>query len=138
MKPSPCLWLLPLLLMISNGLQADPARIVYHLHQLKPVTLKRALNNIENLYKGLDGERPEIRMLLQGESLELLTRERLKGAYRQRLAALLQKGLVLETGEANYRRLHDRLDPAFPARLNRNILSRLVDLQKQGYQYVTP
>ncbi len=119
-------------------LAAPPERIVYHLHQVKPVTLKRALNNLENLYKGLGDQRPEIHMLLQGESLTLLRRDRLMPEYRQRLIALLRKGLILETGEDNYLRLQKELDPAFPARLNRNILSRLIELQRQGYQYVTP
>ncbi len=130
--------LLILLLGFGSALRAEPARIVYHLHQVTPVTLKRALNNIENLYKGLDEDRPEIRMLLQGESLMLLTPQKLTPKFRRRLIALLQKGLILEAGEANYRRHRQQLDPAFPTRLNRNIITRLVELQQQGYQYVTP
>ncbi len=119
-------------------LAAPPARIVYHLHQVQLEALPRILYNIENLYRGLDQGRPEIHMLLQGESLKLLRRGRLPAAYRQRLIELLRKGLVLETGEDNFRRQRKDLDPAFPLRLNRNILSRLVDLQKQGYRYLTP
>lgn len=135
MKP---LALMILLATLALPAQAEPARIVYHLHQITPVTLKRALNNIENLYKGLDRERPEIRMLLQGESLMLLSPQRLTPAYRQRLMALLRMGLIIEAGEANYYQHQALLDPAFATRLNRNILTRLVELQQQGYQYVTP
>ena len=139
MRRSHLLLALVLLAGLSGSLlAAPPARIVYHLHQVKPVTLKRALNNLENLYKGLDDQRPEIHMLLQGESLTLLRRDRLVPEYRQRLIALLRKGLILEAGEDNFHRLQKELDPAFPARLNRNILSRLIELQRQGYQYVTP
>jgi len=127
-----------LLLGLALPSWAEPARIVYHLHQVTPVTLKRALNNIENLYKGLDEERPQIHMLLQGGSLMLLSRQKLTPTFRQRLAALLRKGLVLEAGAANYLEHREQLDPAFPTRLNRNIISRLVELQRQGYQYVTP
>jgi intracellular sulfur oxidation DsrE/DsrF family protein len=127
-----------LLLGLAPPLRAEPARIVYHLHQVTPVTLKRALNNIENLYKGLEGERPQIHLLLQGESLMLLSPRKLTPAFRQRLTALLRKGLVLEAGAANYLEHREQLDPAFPTRLNRNIISRLVALQRQGYQYVTP
>ncbi len=135
MKP---LALLILLATLALPARAEPARIVYHLHQITPVTLKRVLNNIENLYKGLDRERPEIRMILQGESLMLLSLQRLTPAYRQRLKALLHKGLIIEAGEANFRRHQARLDRALPVRLDRNILSRLVELQRQGYQYLTP
>ncbi len=132
--------LLPLLLLLgfSAGLRAEPARIVYHLHQVTPVTMKRALNNIENLYKGLERERPEIRLLLQGESLMLLSPQKLTPEYRQRLMALLRKGLILEAGEANYRQRQQQLDPTIAARLNRNIIARLVELQRQGYHYLTP
>ena len=131
--------MLTALLILAFGplARADATRIVYHLHQVHPVTMKRALNNIENLYKGLD-TRIDIRMLLQGESLGLLERERLQPEHRKRLLALLRKGLVLETGAANYARHRARLDRAFKPLLNHNIITRLVELQRQGYRYVTP
>ena len=132
-----CLILLGLPLGISADHPPASAKIVYHLHHLPEGALNRALSNLENLRKGMPGQPLDIRLLLQGRSIQLLDPS-LDESIRQRLQALRDDGVKVEVSRRNFANNRQRLDQQQPPQLVANIFSRIVELEKQGYKYVTP
>ena len=79
----------------------------------------------------------DIRLLLQGNSIQLLD-PWIDDSLRQRLDALREKGVRIEVSRSNYARNRNRINREHPPLLVENLFSRIVELERQGYQYVTP
>lgn len=124
-------------LLNPAGASADSEKIVYHLHELQPGSLNRALSNLENLSRGMPGTQLDVRLLLQGSSIRLLD-PALDKYNRQRLQALRQNGVRIEVSRRNYEINRDRIDRQHPPHQVANIFGRIVELEQQGYKYVTP
>ena len=104
---------------------------------LQPGSLNRALSNLENLSKGMPGTQLDVRLLLQGSSIRLLD-PALDKYTRQRLQTLRDNGVRIEVSRSNYQNNRDRIDRQHPPHQVANIFGRIVELEQQGYKYVTP
>ncbi|MDJ0880505.1 MAG: DsrE family protein [Gammaproteobacteria bacterium] len=128
-------WLLcPLIALAETGHE----KIVYHVHGSDPETLYRSITNLENLIEGMSDQQLDIRLLLQGESIQLFNPYMYQPEVHARLRQLQGKGVKVEVKQENYLKqrqfLHDQFDPIVVD----NIFSRIIDLQQQGYHYITP
>lgn len=130
--------LLMSLLVSMPQLQASSERIVYHVHQAQQDTFKRTINNLENLKKGMPNRQMDMRLLIQGNSIQLLNPSQQDKGLMARLSKLHDSGLHIEVSEKNYRRNRLQIDSSLKPELVENIFSRLIELQKQGYRYLTP
>ena len=112
-------------------------KILYHLHHLQQDGIPRVLANLENLQKGMPDRQLDIRLLLQGDSILLLD-PWIDDSLRQRLHALRESGVRIEVSRSNYANNRNRVTRDNPPQLVENLFSRIVELEQQGYQYVTP
>lgn len=117
---------------------AAPDKIVYHLHSTQSGSFQRAVTNLENLQNGLSPDQLDIKLLLQGESIQLLNQDMHRRTLNQRIQMLRDNGLVIEVGRDNYRKHNFQLEQNTPPHLVKNIFTRLIELQQQGYHYITP
>ena len=129
--------LLALLYFPLAAANAASDRILYHVHHLQLDGIPRVLSNLENLHKGMPGQQLDIRLLLQGDSILLLD-PWIDDSFRQRLDALRDKGVRIEVSRANYTKNRNRITRGHPPQLVENLFSRIVELEQQGYKYVTP
>ena len=133
-------YLLLILLCLVNipAALAANEKVVYHIHQTQADTLKRAINNIENLKKGMPGKSLDIRLLMQGNSIQLLNPSLQDKTLMALLLKLRDSGLHIEVSEKNYRQNRLQIESSLKPLLVENFFSRLVELQNQGYRYLTP
>ena len=122
-------------LVLSTALAANE-KIVYHLHSSDLDTMHRAITNLENLIRGMPGQDLDIKLLLQGESIQLLNPFMHNERLNQRFRRLQDSGVQVEVKRENYLRNAQFLDGS-PALVS-NIFTRLIELQRQGYHYITP
>lgn len=125
-------------ILLSSNLLAAPEKIIYHLNTGRPDVQWKAITNLENLYLGSTEKEVKIKILLQGEGIDLINKENKNRDLGMRLAELINLGLEVEVGRNNYYQHRHILDLNNPPVLVNNIFSRIIELQKQGYQYVTP
>ncbi len=127
-----------LLLLCCGTAQAAADKIVYHLNSDRPDIMWKAITNLENLYFGALQNPLEVRMLLQGDGISLLSKVNEKRDLGVRLEELRQLGLQVEVSEANYLSRQNELNTDPPPLRIDNIFVRIIELQEQGYHYLTP
>ena len=137
-KPLLTLLLSVALIFTSPLALAKEEKIVYHLHNIQPNTFKRAINNLENLQYGLAGSHLDIKLLMQGNSIRLLFPSRQNESLMPRFLKLVNSGVDIEISRQNLMRHASLIKRSLKPKLVDNILSRVVELQKQGYRYITP
>ncbi len=113
-------------------------KILYHIHSTTPNSYLRTVSNLENLKKGMPGRQLDIKILLQGKSLRLLDPRQHKPGLNRRFRNLLAAGAVVETSQKNYQAYPDKQALMIKPKLVANIFDRIIELQKQGYRYITP
>ena len=130
--------LLLLLFLLFSISQSYADKVLYHIHSIDQKSYRRLIINIENLQSGMADRELEIKLLFQGKSIQLLNPSMQSRALNQRFNKLLLSGISIEIEKENFlRNLSSiQLDP--PPQLVENIFSRIVELQKQGYLYITP
>jgi len=131
------LWILLLASGSTSALAANE-KIVYHIHGSDPEIMQRAINNLENLVDGMPDQNLDIRLLLQGDSIQLLNPYMHSRDINQRLQVLQNQGVSVEVNRDNYHVNAQFLESSPSPLLVKNIFSRIIDLQKQGYHYITP
>jgi len=127
-----------LFVFLSTTALGSPGKILYHLHNTDNNSYRRAISNLENLYKGMPGQQLDIKILFQGDSIKLLNFSENDSRLNQRFMTLINKGVSIELSKANFKKnqlIFERMDPP---KLVPNIYSRIIELQKQGYNYITP
>lgn len=127
-----------LILLALPQVKASGEKIVYHLHHTQEDAFKRAVNNIENLRKGMPDRPMDIKLLLQGNGIQLLVPSPSNNELVSRLLKLRDSGLDIEVAENNYQQNRLLIESSLKPRLVENIFSRLIELQNQGYRYLTP
>jgi len=80
----------------------------------------------------------KIKILLQGKSLQLLDPALHPDTLNQRFARLLANGAELETSRQNWLDYAGKAQVIQPPALVPNIFDRIIELEKQGYRYITP
>lgn len=125
------------LLNFSTITSASSEKVVYHLHSNSLTLFIITVNNLENLFHGLNDD-IEIRLLLQGESINLLNPASISENLALRLDNLIQKGVMIETSRKNYQENEFFLDHKNIPILIDNVFSRVIELQRMGYRYITP
>ena len=137
-KPLLTLLLSAVLVFASPFTLAKEEKIVYHLHHIQPNTFKRAINNLENLKTGMADSHLDIKLLMQGNSIRLLFPSRQNERLMPRFLKLVNSGVDVEISRQNFMRHASLIERSLKPKLVDNILSRVVELQKQGYRYITP
>ncbi len=137
-KQSCLLVLLIVLAGFNTQVLAANEKIIYHIHSSDPQIWQRAINNLENLIDGMPDDRLDIRLLLQGESIQLLNPNMQSGDIGQSLSKLQNRGVNIEVTTENFRKNNQFLDNPSPPTQVQNIFSRIIELQKSGYHYITP
>ena len=133
-----------LLLMIAMlgispaAIASHTEKIIYHIHNTNPNSYLRTISNLENLKKGMPGHQFRIKILFQGNSLKLLNPALHPAALNKRFLKLVQSGANLETGSANYQAYVHKDRLILTPTLVPNVFDRIIELQKQGYRYITP
>ena len=117
--------------------QVGEEKIVYHLHHVNSGSYHRAISNLENLIKGMPETKREIKLMLQGQSIHLLGPS-VNTGLKQRLNELRKQGLIIETSRDNYDKNQLLLDSDSSLVLVDNIFARIIELDQQGYRYITP
>lgn len=131
-------WLVAALLAaVLTPAFASTGKILYHLHSNEKSMYKRTVTNLENLHKGLSAEALDLRLILQGKAIYLLDPSLHSPKLNQRLQRLLDLGVQVEVSSANYQANRQRLSTQ-PVHQVDNIFKRIIELQNQGYQYITP
>lgn len=131
--------LITVLALASADAMSMEEKIVYHLLALHSDTFKKAINNIENLKKGMSDRKTDIKIIMQGQSIQILLPAPKNRALMSRLIQLTESGGVdIELSRDNYQAHQARIEKRIHPRLVDNIFSRIVELQKQGYRYITP
>lgn len=118
--------------------QSMEEKIVYHLHMVQSDTFKRAINNLENLKKGLAENEMNIKVVMQGNSIRLLNPLAQNKKLWSRFVKLRDSGVEIEVSQNNFNENKALIEDGFKPTLFDNAFSRLVELQRQGYRYITP
>jgi intracellular sulfur oxidation DsrE/DsrF family protein len=113
-------------------------KIIYHIHNTNPNSYLRTISNLENLKKGMPGHQFRIKIIFQGKSLQLLNPALHPDALNKRFLKLVQSGAKLETGSDNYQAYAHKDLLIHTPTLVPNVFDRIVELQQQGYRYITP
>ncbi|MBC8210373.1 MAG: hypothetical protein H8E21_04845 [Gammaproteobacteria bacterium] len=132
--------LLSLLLLglLVNPVFAATERIVYHVHHTDDGSFRRVISNLENLQQGMSDQQLEIKLLLQGNSIQLLDPKRHASALQQRFNTLLASGIGVEV-EREYLNKNPQLKNAgVQLQVLDSLFGRIIELQNQGYLYITP
>ncbi len=124
--------------LFGCSVQAGTDKILYHIHDTHTRSYQRTISNLENLKKGMPDRQLKIVILLQGESLDLLNLTRHPDKLNQRMKKLLQQGAVVETGRSNYQKYPHRQQLLVHPGLVDDVFSRIIELKRQGYLYITP
>ncbi len=133
------------LIVIAAALLISPVasagnveKILYHIHHTTPDSYQRTVSNLENLQTGMPGKQLDIKILLQGKSLALLDPRRHQPALNRRFRNLLATGVTVETSRKNYQAYPEQQALMIKPGLVANIFDRIIELQQQGYRYITP
>jgi intracellular sulfur oxidation DsrE/DsrF family protein len=130
--------LLLLLFLLFSISQSYADKVLYHIHSIDQKSYRRLIINIENLQSGMADRELEIKLLFQGKSIQLLNPSMQSRALNQRFNKLLLSGVSIEIEKENFMRNLSAIQLNPPPQLVENIFSRIVELQKQGYFYITP
>lgn len=130
--------LLILLLAISTSSLAVTEKIVYHLHVSGNNHFNLTVTNLENLQKGMPDKNLDIKLLLQGGGIHLLNNSFLSDQLITRFEQLRNNGVSVEVGLNNYQQNRHLLEQTRQPSIVNNIFSRIIELQNQGYKYITP
>ncbi len=125
-------------LLFTTNLLAAPDKIVYHLNSGRPDVQWKTITNLENLLLGAADQSMDVKILLQGEGINLINKVNENRDLGVRLDELISLGLHIEVSRDNYYKNRHVLNLNHPPQLVRNIFSRIIELQNKGYQYVTP
>jgi intracellular sulfur oxidation DsrE/DsrF family protein len=125
-------------LLFAANLFAAPQKILYHLSSGRSDVQWKTITNLENLFLGSQEHSLDVKMLLQGRGISLINKVNATRDIGIRLEELINLGLQIEVSRDNYYKNRRLLDLNHPPQLVGNIFSRIIELQKQGYQYVTP
>ena len=129
------------LLLFQSSVFAESERIVYHLSGNQAAHYHKTVFNLENLLKDLETselDELDIILLLQGDSIRLLGSDYGGTAIAQRLDTLREFGVKVEVGYANYQQHRHNMASDNPPQLVPSVFSRIIELQQNGYQYLTP
>lgn len=129
---------LVLTLLFFSVAHASNGKILYHLHNTDQNSYRRAISNLENLQKGMPEQQLDIIILLQGNSIMLLNFSEHNRKLNQRFLTLLNNGVSIEVSRENFQMHHHFFDDIGPPGQVPNIFERIIELQKQGYHYITP
>jgi len=133
-----------LLLMIAllgicpAAIASHTEKIIYHLHNTNPNSYLRTISNLENMKKGMPDHQFRITILFQGKSLQLLNPALHPAALNKRFLKLVQSGIKLETSRDNYQTYAHKDQLLVTPALVPNVFDRIIELQRQGYRYITP
>ncbi|WP_187371457.1 DsrE family protein [Methylobacterium oryzihabitans] len=128
----------------AESARPAPHRVVIQITQNDPATMTMALNNVENMtrrYESL-GEAVEVEIVAYGAGLHMMRAD--TSPVRERISALARRGdRVVFTGCGNTRAAQSRQegrDVALvpEARVVEAGITRIVELQEQGWSYVRP
>ena len=131
-------------LLLALGLLSPAAnsaaieKVLYHIHNTNPNSYQRTISNLENLKKGMPDKQLKIKILLQGKSLQLLNPALHRADLNQRFLKLVAAGAELETSRRNWQNYADKAQAIQKPALVPDIFKRIVELQQQGYRYITP
>jgi intracellular sulfur oxidation DsrE/DsrF family protein len=132
-------WLLLIAsLLFATNLLAAPDKIVYHLNSGRSDVQWKTITNLENLFLGSVDQSLDVKILLQGPGINLIHKVNENRDLGMRLEELISLGLQIEVSRDNYYKNRHTLNLKHPPQLVSNIFSRIIELQNQGYQYVTP
>ena len=127
-----------LTLVFATQLQAAPEKILYHLNSGRSDVQWKTITNLENLFLGSQHDTLDVKIILQGSGINLINKVNENRDLGLRLSELVDLGLQIEVGRDNYYKYRHDLNLHHPPQLVSNIFSRIIELQQQGYQYVTP
>ena len=132
-----------LLSLLTLGLLINPVfaateRIVYHVHHTDEGSFRRIISNLENLQQGMPEQQLEIKLLLQGNSIQLLDSMHQPAVLQRRFSALLDSGITLEVERESLKHNPHLTNSQTTLQLMDNIFNRIIELQRQGYLYITP
>ncbi len=125
-------------LLFTTNLLAAPSKIVYHLNSGRSDVQWKTITNLENLLLGSADQSMDVKILLQGAGINLINKVNENRDLGVRLDELISLGLQIEVSRDNYYKNRHILNLNHPPQLVSNIFSRIIELQNQGYQYVTP
>lgn len=123
---------------LAQAAHTSTEKILYHLHNTDKNSYRRAISNLENLYKGMSNHKLDIKVLLQGDSIKLLDFSVNNNELNQRFSKLINNGVSIEVSRENFEKNHHLFDGVSPPKQVQNIFTRIIELQKQGYHYITP
>jgi intracellular sulfur oxidation DsrE/DsrF family protein len=116
----------------------SPDQIIYHINSKRSDVQWKAISNLENLYLGTTDSSIEVVVLLQGEAIDLIAEVNQNRDLGLRLEELRQLGMRIEVGRDNYLQHQSQMATSDPPSLVDNIFTRIIELQQQGYLYLTP
>jgi intracellular sulfur oxidation DsrE/DsrF family protein len=125
-------------LLFTTNLLAAPNKIVYHLNSGRSDVQWKTITNLENLFLGSEDQSLDVKILLQGNGINLINKVNENRDLGMRLDELISLGLEIEVSRDNYYKNRHILNLNNPPQLVSNIFSRIIELQNKGYQYVTP
>ncbi len=132
-------WLLLIAsLLFATSLLAAPDKIVYHLSSSRSDVQWKTITNLENLFLGSVDQSLDVKILLQGQGINLINKVNENRDLGMRLEELISLGLQIEVSRDNFYKNRHILDLKHPPQLVSNIFSRIIELQNKGYQYITP
>jgi len=129
-----------LLLLLSTQVLAEAQhKVVFQVSSNDPVTQKIALNNAVNVQKELGMDNVDIEIVAYGPGLGLLTA---KSPEAQRVASLAMQGIKLSACGNTIEKVTKKSGKA--PKLTEGVVvvtagvTRLMELQEQGYSYIRP
>lgn len=130
--------LLTVCLLFTGNLLAASNKIIYHLSSGRSDVQWKTITNLENLFLGSEEHALDVKILLQGQGINLISKINQNRDIGLRLGELISLGLEIEVSRDNYYKYRHTLDLSHPPQLVSNIFSRIIELQNKGYHYVTP
>jgi len=124
--------------LFSPDAFSETKKILYHIHHTTPNSYLHTISILENLKKAMPGHELEIRILLQGESIQLLNPKLHSAQLNRRFLKLLEQGSKVEVSRDNYERIANKDELILQPLLVPGIFNRIIQLQQQGYSYITP
>jgi uncharacterized protein len=123
--------------------QNSPGKIklLYQINDPNPIVVKFGLDLVSRHLAAAGGpEKIDIKVIFHGPALPLLKRENMDPELRNKINALMDKGVKPEVGEVSMKRIHQSLETLTPGlTLTQPAfgIERIADLQFKGYRFVT-
>lgn len=132
-------WTLPLALIALPAIASDKLDVVYHLSE--PDRTAFVLNNMQNHIDGVGGpDRINMVLVVHGPAINALNEIEATETVSRGVASLREQGVAFEmcgnTLEAFDLEMEDLL-PGF-VEVSQGGVTRIGELQKQGYVYIRP